>query len=111
MRPAVPSPPQQRRTQLYRPRLGRAASMIFSIFLESSLPEEFRVCDRMRHVSRSLSGISKFPFPTRPDLAGVHRDCHAACGPASSATVLETGAALEGALLPEAQRRSAENTS
>src|SRR5260370_5065574 len=111
MQRAAPSPPQLRRTQLYRPRLGRAASMIFSILLHSSLPEELRVCDRMRDVSRSLSGISKSPSPTRPGLAGVHRDCHAACGQANSATPLETGAALEGALLPEAQRPSAENTS
>src|SRR5260370_39865197 len=65
----------------------------------------------MRDVSRSLSGISKFPSQTRPGLAGDHWDCHAACGPANSATPLETGAALEGALLPEARRPSAENTS
>src|SRR4029434_7303792 len=64
----------------------------------------------MRDVSRPLSDTSKFPSPTRPGLAGVHRDCYAACGQAHPATPLETGAALEGALLPEAQRPSAENT-
>src|SRR5260370_20013423 len=111
MRRAVPTPPQLRRTQLYRPRLGRAASTASSVLLGSLPPEELRVCDRMRDASRSLSGISKFPSPTRSGLACVHRDCHAACGPANSATVLETGAALEGALLPEARRPSAENTS
>src|SRR5438034_1180301 len=65
----------------------------------------------MHDVSRSFPGISKFPSQARPGLADVCRDCHAACGQANSATPLGTGAALEGAPLPEAQRPSAENTS
>src|SRR5437763_14877972 len=104
MRRAVPSPPQQRRTQLYRPHLGRAASMIFSIFLESPLPEEFQVCERMSGAVQFLAGIRE-SFPrARPDPADVCRDCPAACGPSNSAAVLETGGAVASAFLPEARR-------
>src|SRR5438309_2858798 len=111
MRRPLPPPEAKPRQRVFHAALVRAASAVSPVLLRSLPPEEFQVCDRMRGVSRSLSGISKFPSPTRPDLAGVHRDCHAACGQANSATLLETGAALEGALLPAAQRPSVENTS
>src|SRR6266404_9510010 len=107
MRWPLPPPGAKPRRRVFPAVLARAVSAASSVLSGSLPPEELRVCDRMRDVSRSLPGISKSPSPTRPDLAGVHRDCHAAYGQANSATPLGTGAGLEGALLPEAQRPSA----
>src|SRR5207249_9708896 len=111
MRRPLPPPEAKPRQRVFHAALARAASAVSSVLSGSLPPEEFRVCDRMRDVSRSFLGISKFPSQARPGLADVCRDCHAACGQANSATPLGTGAALEGAPLPEAQRPSAENTS
>src|SRR5260370_15280365 len=111
MRRALGPPGANPGRRVFHAPLARVASAVSSVLLGSLPSEEFRVRDRMRDVSRFLSGISKFPSPTRPGLAGDHWDCHAACGQANPATPLETGAALEGALLPEARHPSAENTS
>src|SRR6266581_8769232 len=99
MRRPLQSPGAKPRRRVFPGALGRAASAGSWVLSRSLLPEELQVCDQMRDVSRSLSGISKFPSPTRPILAGVHRDCHAACGQANSSPLLETGAVLEGARL------------
>src|SRR6266404_5474001 len=108
-----PRPPRgaKPRQRAFHATPGRAASAGSSVLSRSLLPEELQVCDQMRDVSRSLSGISKFLSPARPSLAGVHRDYHAACGQANSSPLLEAGAALEGARLPEAQSPSGENIS
>src|SRR6266436_1157390 len=111
MRRPLPPPGAKLRRRVFRATLARVASAVSSVLSTSLPPEEFRVFDRMRDVFRSLPGISKFPPQTRRGPAGVCRDCHAACGRANSATPLETGAGLEGALQPEAQRPSAESTS
>src|SRR5207249_8684110 len=111
MRRPLPPPKAKPRRRAFHAALARAASAVSSVLSGSLPPEEFRVCDRMRDVSRSFPSISKFPSQARPGLADVCRDCHAACGQANSATPLGTGGALEGVPLPEAQRPSAENTS
>src|SRR5438067_13064955 len=111
MRRPLPPPEAKPRRRVFHAALVRAASAVSSVLSGSLPPEEFRVCDRMRDVSRSFPGISKFPAQARAGLADVCRDCHAACGQANSATPLGTGAGLEGAPLVEAQRPSAKNTS
>src|SRR5437762_14392064 len=111
MRRPLPPPEAKPRQRVFHAALARAASAVSSVLSGSLPPEEFRVCDRMRDVSRSFPGISKFPSQARPGLADVCRDCHAACGHANSAAHLGTGGALEVVTLSMVQRLCAVLTS